>query len=108
MKLIIVHNTVPIPLAVVKGHNVSVQMIYSAQVTGPVSWGSKLVTKKAKLISSDTIVLEDISYAMFIKRFLAIHELKDKFAAGAISGPPFKMYWTGSVYGLLNFVNFVS
>ncbi|KAG2146365.1 hypothetical protein DEU56DRAFT_753832 [Suillus clintonianus] len=90
---------VPIPPAVVEGHNVSVQMIYSAQVTGPVSRGSKLITKKAKLISSDTIVLEDISRAVFVKRFLAIHELEDKFAVGAISGPPFKMYWTGSVGG---------
>ncbi|KAG2353039.1 hypothetical protein BDR07DRAFT_1497139 [Suillus spraguei] len=86
-----VNVKLPIPLAVVEGHNVSVQMIYSAQVTGPVSRGSKLVMKKAKLISSDTIVLEDISHAMFIKRFLAIYELKDKFAAGAISGPPFKI-----------------
>jgi hypothetical protein len=55
--------------------------------------------KNAKLISPDTIVLEDISRAIFIKEFLAIHELENKFAAGAISGPPFKMYWTGSVYG---------
>ncbi|KAG1852273.1 hypothetical protein DFJ58DRAFT_661317 [Suillus subalutaceus] len=55
--------------------------------------------KKAKLISSDTIVLEDISRAVFITRFLAIHELEDKFAVGAISGPPFRMYWTGSVGG---------
>ncbi|KAG0695438.1 hypothetical protein DFH29DRAFT_1005463 [Suillus ampliporus] len=90
---------VPIPLAVVEGHNVSVQMIYSAQVTGPVSRGSKLIMKKAKLISSDTIVLEDISRAVFVKIFLAIHELEDRFAVGAISGPSFKMYWTGSVGG---------
>jgi hypothetical protein len=72
-------------------------MNYSAQVTGPVSRGSKLVTKKAKLISSDTVMLEDISHVVFIKSFLAIHDLDDKFAAGTISGPPFKMYWTGSV-----------
>jgi len=91
--------------SVVEGHNVSVHMNYSAQVAGPISRGSKLITKKAKLISIDIIVLEDISRVAFIKSFLAIHELEDKFAAGAISGPPFKMSWTGSVY--VSFHSFV-
>jgi len=37
MMLIVVHNAVPIPLAFVEGHNISVQMIYLAQATGTVS-----------------------------------------------------------------------
>jgi hypothetical protein len=57
-----------------------------------------LVTRNVTVIYSDAIVLEGISRAMFIKMCLAIHELKDR---GLCLVLPLKMYWTGSVYGLI-------
>ncbi|OJA12802.1 hypothetical protein AZE42_05834 [Rhizopogon vesiculosus] len=79
------------------GYLVSVLMQFSAQVQGPASRGSKVVKKKLKLTKSDYIVLEGITCAAFVTSYLSVHDLSQVFSPGVHSGPPFKLYWTGSV-----------
>jgi hypothetical protein len=91
--LIAVEN-IPEPPA---GHLVSILMIFNAQVAGPVSHGSRLVTKKTKVTKSEYIILEGISRTDFITTFLSVHGLAEQYSPGVHSGPAFKFYWTGSV-----------
>jgi hypothetical protein len=86
-----------IALAPPVGHLVSILMNFSLHAQGPVTRGSKVVKKKSKLIKSDYIVLEGITCIDFITAYLSIHGLLDQFSPGVHSGPPFKLYWTGSV-----------
>lgn len=85
------------------GHLVSILMNFSLHAQGPVTRGSKVVKKKSKLIKSDYIVLEGITRIDFITAYLSIHGLSDQFSPGVHSGPPFKLYWTGSVCVLFVF-----
>ncbi|KAG1747748.1 uncharacterized protein EDB91DRAFT_1235773 [Suillus paluster] len=85
-----------IALAPPVGHLVSILMNFSLQAQGPVTCGSKVVKKKSKLIKSDYIVLKGITHVDFITAYLSIHGLSDQFSPGVHSGPPFKLYWTGS------------
>lgn len=78
------------------GHLVSITMHYSAQLQGPASRGSKVVSKRSKLVRSDHIRLRDINRPKFIRAFLLVHDLAEQFSPGVHSGPPFKLYWTGS------------
>jgi hypothetical protein len=89
-----------VPLAAA-GHMVSALMHFSSQVAGPASRGSKLVVRRAKLTKSDHILLEGATRCEFIKAFLVIHDLADRFSPGIHFGPPFKMYWTGSMYVII-------
>jgi hypothetical protein len=86
---------IALPLSV--GYLVSILMNFSLHAQGPVTRGSKVVKKKSKLIKSDYIVLEGITRTDFIVAYLSIHGLSDQFSPGVHSGPPFKLYWTGSV-----------
>lgn len=79
------------------GHLVSVLMFFNSQVTGPLSRGSKLITKKSKVTKSGHISLEGISRTNFITSFLSVHGLSDQYSPGVHSGPAFKFFWTGSV-----------
>jgi hypothetical protein len=92
--IIVLENTLIPPL----GHLVSVLMQFSAQVQGPANRGSRVIKKKSKLTKSDYIVLEGITRTAFIMSYLSIHGLSQQFGPGVHSGPPFKLYWTGSVY----------
>ncbi|KIK42782.1 hypothetical protein CY34DRAFT_68804, partial [Suillus luteus UH-Slu-Lm8-n1] len=93
----IVINAIALDLPV--GHLVSILMNFSLHAQGPVTRGSKVIKKKSKLIKSDYIVLEGITRIDFITAYLSIHGLSDQFSPGVHSGPPFKLYWTGSVGG---------
>jgi hypothetical protein len=73
-------------------------MHFSTQVSGPTTRGSKLVSKRSKIILSDCVVLENITRTAFIAAFLSVHGLSEQFSPGVHSGPAFKLYWTGSVY----------
>ncbi|KAG5634501.1 hypothetical protein H0H81_001715, partial [Sphagnurus paluster] len=40
-----------------------------------------------------------MTHTDFIKAFLAVHDIADKYSPGVASGPDFKMSYTGSVGG---------
>jgi hypothetical protein len=86
------------------GHLVSVLMLFSSQVAGPATRGSRLITKKAKVTKSDHIQLVGCSRIDFISKILAVHDLGDQFSPNVHQGPTFKMYWTGSTYVCLHFL----
>ncbi|KIJ10550.1 hypothetical protein PAXINDRAFT_16468 [Paxillus involutus ATCC 200175] len=80
------------------GHLVSVCMVSSiVKRTG--GRNGKLMTKKDKTSKSDYIQVDGNSHMDFIKAFFCVHDLGDQFSPGIHSGPPFKLWWTGSSGG---------
>ncbi|KAI1785072.1 hypothetical protein LXA43DRAFT_900555, partial [Ganoderma leucocontextum] len=82
------------------GHLVSVTITYStpAPANGRSSRAQKK-TKSEKVVKSDHIVLDGTSPVNFIQAALAVHELQEQYRAGTYSGPPIKIWWTGSSGG---------
>lgn len=80
------------------GHLVSVSMVYLSTVPVAGSRASRGATKKKqeKMVKSDHIRLEGVSRVDFLHAALAVHELADQYRAGAITGPPVKIWWPGS------------
>ncbi|RDX56589.1 hypothetical protein K466DRAFT_606734 [Polyporus arcularius HHB13444] len=74
---------------------VSVTMHYTEHIRGPVSRGSKVVPKMVQLTKMVHIALRGLTRANFVREFLDVHSLADQFAAGPLSGPTFKIWWTG-------------
>lgn len=53
------------------------------------------------MIKSDYIKIEGSSRVDFIKAFFGVHDLSDQFSPGVHSGPPFKIWWSGSRFDLI-------
>lgn len=83
---------------VVRRHMVSVTMHFSAQVPAANSRHCKLVSKRSKLVRFEEIEIEGSTRVKFIQSFLSVHQLADKYSPGILSGPAFRLFWTGSVY----------
>ena len=78
-----------------KDHLVNVTLVYPSMTAVPTGRG-KAVPKKSKITKMDAISLDSITRVDFVKAFLGVHGISDKFAPGVHSGPDFKMWWNGA------------
>ncbi|CDO75078.1 hypothetical protein BN946_scf185010.g3 [Trametes cinnabarina] len=82
------------------GHLVAVSVVYLNTVPagGRSSHGATKKVKQ-KVVKSDHILLAGLSRTDFLHAALAVHELADQYSAGVHSGPPVKIWWSGSSSG---------
>ncbi|TBU25376.1 hypothetical protein BD311DRAFT_669763, partial [Dichomitus squalens] len=83
-------------------HLVTVLITYTILASAPGGSRSSRTTGKKvkeKITKSDHIALESTSRVDFINAALAIHDLTDQYQASLHSGPPVKIWWTGSSGG---------
>ncbi|KAG2130852.1 hypothetical protein DEU56DRAFT_814656 [Suillus clintonianus] len=83
-------------------HHLVYVCMMSSVIEKPPGRNAKTSTKKDKTIKSDYIKIEGSSRADFIKAFFGVHDLSDQFSPGVHSGPPFKIWWSGSSGGRTN------
>lgn len=77
------------------GYLIQVTMHYVEHTRGPPGRGSKVVTKERPVTKMVNASLRDIARADFVRVFLEAHALSDQYAAGPLSGPQFRLWWTG-------------
>ncbi|KAI0743072.1 hypothetical protein C8Q80DRAFT_1192458 [Daedaleopsis nitida] len=74
---------------------VQVKMNYIEQGRGAPQRGSKIQTRPQTVTKMVNAVLSGTSRTAFVRVILAAHGLEDQYEAGPLSGPPFKLWWTG-------------
>ncbi|KAJ2934004.1 hypothetical protein H1R20_g3087, partial [Candolleomyces eurysporus] len=67
--------------------------------------GAKPSKKSQSTVKIFTINICNADHVKFIKAGLQAHVLDHAFSPGLVSGPPIKLYWTGSVGGKTNAVS---
>ncbi|RDX47813.1 hypothetical protein OH76DRAFT_1419438 [Lentinus brumalis] len=72
-----------------------VSMNYVEHTRGAPAKGSKVVPKACSVTKMVNAPLRDTTRAQFVQVFLDAHCLGDQYAAGPLSGPQFRLWWTG-------------
>lgn len=74
---------------------VNATMYYTDIIKGPSQRGSKIQSKVMHVTKMVHALLAGTTRAEFIRVFLDAHGLADQYAAGPLTGPLFKLWWTG-------------